>query len=375
MFTASGQPDLHVVMRGGGGKGGGGGGSGGSLIPPPASYVDPVNGMVFTDSGSNYGGDGSVTPLGLSGAQQLNAEIQQRQAGEKATSDANTAAANATAAQTEQTFQDTKNSAYQNAVNAIGRQFQLQGVDPSQYWESDIKPALDTQMNTIQDLAPNPASAFSPTMGTDILNNLTSGARTAATSTLNSQFDPNYANSLIPDSTLDPAVSSIVSSQFDPLSSQLVNAQKRGTLTDTGYNAALAALNQKRAAATSQVNTLGQTILGTDRSGINDIITGAKNTAAGLNVGQSFDPSTYDTQAKTLAGTDLSNFSGALTNAVGGTQYATLSDLLNAGGAVQGASNPSAINPTGSLGATSPFAPDPTVLSNTQRGLGNQGAF
>ena len=25
MFTAGGQPDLHVVMRGGGGKGGGGG--------------------------------------------------------------------------------------------------------------------------------------------------------------------------------------------------------------------------------------------------------------------------------------------------------------------------------------------------------------
>ena len=162
-----------------------------------------------------------------------------------------------------------------------------------------------------------------------------------------------------------------MSSQFDPLSAQLINAQKRGTLTDTGYNAALAALNQKRAAATSQVIRLGQTILGTDRSGINDIITGAKNTAAGLNLGQTFDPSSYDTQAKTLAGTDLSNFGGALTNAVGGTQYATLSDLLNAGGSVQGANNPSAINPTGTLAATSPFAPDPNVLANQKRGLGN----
>lgn len=375
MFTAGGQIDRHVVLRGGGGKGGGGGSTQQAPVGPQ-SYVDPVSGMVFTDPTTNYGSDGSVTTSNpLTGAQQLNQEITQRQAGEKATSDANKAAADATAAQTEQTFQDTKNSAYQNAVNAIGRQFQLQGVDPSQYWASDIKPALDTQMNTIQDLAPNPASAFSPTMGTDILNNLTSGARTAATSTLNSRFDPNYANSLIPDSTLDPAVSSIVSSQFDPLSSQLVNAQKRGTLTDTGYNAALAALNQKRTAATSQVSDLGRTILGTDRSGINDLITGAKNTAAGLSLGQTFDPSSYDTQAKTLAGSDLSNFGGALTNAVGGTQYASLSDLLNAGGSVQGANNPSAINPTGTMAATSPFAQDPNVLANQKRGLGNQGAF
>ena len=98
-------------------------------------------------------------------------------------------------------------------------------------------------------------------------------------------------------------MSSIVSSQFDPLSSQLLNAQKRGTLTDAGYNAALAALNQKRTAATSQVTDLGRTILGTDRSGINDLISGAKNTAAGLSLGQTFDPASYDTQAKSLAST------------------------------------------------------------------------
>ena len=42
MFTAGGQPDLHVVMRGGGGKGGGGGQQ--EVAAPPPSYVDPVNG-------------------------------------------------------------------------------------------------------------------------------------------------------------------------------------------------------------------------------------------------------------------------------------------------------------------------------------------
>jgi hypothetical protein len=331
--------------------------------------------MVFTDSGNNFGGDGSVTSLGPSGAQQLNAEITQRQAGEKAASDAKAVAATNAAGQQQAAFEGNVKNSYNDALTAIQRQFQQQGLDSSQYMTSDIEPALEKAVHSVPALSPNPSSAFSPTMGTDILNNLTSGARTAASSKLNSQFDPNYANSLIPDSTLDPAVSSIVSSQFDPLSSQLVNAQKRGTLTGAGYDAALAALNQKRTAATSQVSNLGRSILGTDRSGINDLITGAKNTAAGLSLGQTFDPSSYDTQAKTLAGSDLSNFGGALTNAVGGTQYASLSDLLNAGGAVQGANNPSAINPTGTLGATSPFAQDPNVLANQKRGLGNQGAF
>lgn len=375
MFTAGGQPDLHVVMRGGGGKGGGGGGGGGSLIPPPQSYVDPVNGMVFTDPGNNYGGGGSVTPNGSPASEQLNAEIVQRQKNEKAASDTAATQKAADAATAEQTFQGTKSTAYNNALTNIQRQFQLQGLDPSQYMDTDIKPALNTAMNSIQDLAPNPASAFSPTMGTDILSNLTSGVRTQASNNLNNQFDPNYATNLIPDSTLDQFVPSIVSSQFDPLNAQLTNAQKRGTLTDTGYNAALAALNQKRTAATSQVSNLGRTILGTDRSGINDIISGAKTAAAGLTPGQSFDGIAYDNQAKNLASSDISNFGGALTNAVGDTKFATLSDLLNAGGSVQGANNPSASNPTGTQAATSPFAQDPNVLANQKRGLGNQGAF
>ena len=372
MFTAGGQIDRHVVLRGGGGKGGGG--STQQAPVQPAQYVDPVNGKVFTDPTWSIDQINN-TPNLPTGASMLNDEIAQRQANDLATSNANAATAAQTAATNEQNFQGGVNTDYYNALAAIQRQFQLQGLDPAKYEQSDIEPALNTVKAGIPDLDPNPASAFSPTLGTDIINNLTSGARTQATTALNSQFDPNYAMNLIPDSTLSSPVSSIVNSQFDPLTSQLTNAQKRGTLTDTGYNAALDALNQKKAAATSQVTNLGQTILGSDRSGINDLITGAKNTAAGLSLGQTFDPTSYDTQAKSLAGTDLSTFGGALTNAVGGTQYATLTDLLNAGGAVQGANNPSAINPTGTTDAASVFASDPATLANQKRGLGNAGAF
>jgi len=371
MFTAGGQPDLHTVMRGGGGKGGGGG-SQGPL--PPTVYVDPVDGTVYSEPADPFGMNSTVDPS-ITAAGRLNQHIKDRQAAEKAASDAAAAQKTTDAATAETTFQGSRQQAYNDALTNIQRQFQLQGVDPNAYMASDITPALQRQFNSVQDLSPNPAAAFPTTLGTDILNNITSGRRTQVTNQLNNQFDPNYAQNLIPDTTLSSAVPGIVNAQFDPLNAQLTNAQKRGTLTDTGYKGALDALNQKRAAATSQVTNLGQTILGTDRSGINDLISGAKNTAAGLTLGQQFDPSSYDTQARTLAGTDLTNFGGALTNAVGDTKFATLTDLLNAGGAVQGATNPNAINPSGSLGATSPFYTDPNVSANQKRGLGNQGAF
>ena len=342
MFTAGGQPDLHVVLRGGVGKGGGGGTQ--QFATPPPQYVDPVDGTVYTDPIYSTDQKNNFPDL-PTGADLLNQHIQQRQAAAKTTSDANAATAAQTQGQNQVDFQNTRNKSYYDALGNIQRQFQLQGVDPAQYEQSDIEPRLNTIVNQIPNLDPNPGSAFSPTLGTDILNDLTSGRRTQVTNQLNSQFDPNYATNLIPDSTLDQYVPSVVSAQFDPLSTQLTNAQKRGTLTGAGYDAALAALNQKRDAATSQVSDLGMNILGTDRSGINDLIGGARSTAAGLTLGQQFDPTSYDTQARTRANTDISNFGGALTNAVGDTKFATLSELLNAGGAVQGANNPSCDQP------------------------------
>ena len=372
MFTAGGQPDLHVVMRGGGGKGGGG--SVQQVAPQPARYVDPVDGTVYTDPSYSIDqvNSGAYLP---SGADLLNQHIAARTAAAQQTSQANTAATQAKSAQDETDFTARKNKAYDDATNAIGAQFRQQGLDPSQYWESDILHAMQRQYGSIQDLDPNPSAAFSPTLGTDILSGITSGIRTKATNQLNQTFTPNYASTLIPDTTLDQYVPQAVSSQFDPLSSQLLNAQKRGTLNDTGYNAALAKLASDRAAATSQITNLGRGILGTDRSGINDIISGAKNDVSSLMPGQNFDPGIYTKQAQDLASTDLSSFGGALTNAIGGTKFSTLTDLLNAGGSVQGATNPNAINPGGTLGAVSPFYTDPNTTANQKRGLGNQGAF
>jgi hypothetical protein len=368
MFTPGGQIDLlsFAGVRGGGGKGGGQQGPDPRFVSH--TVVDPVSGRAFSSS-----------PFGVASGQksaedQLNEEITQRQAQEKATSDAATAQA-ATDAQTkETTFQGNRQTAYNDALQNVMRTFQLQGLDPNQYMATDIQPALQRQFNSVQDLDPNPAGAFPTSLGDTILGNVTSGRRTSATNALNQVFTPNFTNNLLPDSTTGGFIDDILNEQFNPLTQQLTNAQNRNTLNPVGFQGALDALNAKKTAARSTIQNLGQGILDTDRSGINDIISGARTTASGLSAGQSFDPSEFAGQATSRAQTDLTNFGGALRNAVGATKFADINDLLNAGGAVQGPVNPNAA--PGGVGGAGTNALDPAAEeAKRQRGLGNTGAF
>jgi hypothetical protein len=379
MFTPGGQID-HLSFAGvrGGGKGGGGQQQAPSK---PQVYTDPVNGMSFTDDvGYTYGpqADGTMGyTLGptQTGSDKLNAEIAQRKAQEQATSDAATATAQQKADTAESTFQSTRTNAYNDAMTSALQAFQRAGVDPNAYKDTYITPALQRQYNSIQDLDPNPYASFASTLGDTIVNQATGDKRTAALNQLNSTFNPTYSSSALPDATTGNYVNQIVNEQFDPLSQQLINAQKRGTLTDQGYSAALAALNQKKSAATSTVQNLGSGILSGDRSALDDYISGARTNVNNMTLGSTFDPDAYKTGASNLVNTDLSNFGGALRNAVGGSKFADITDLISAGGAVQGANNPTAANPTGGTPGTSPaFTPD-DQLEQQKRGLGNQGAF
>jgi hypothetical protein len=369
MFTPGGQIDLlsFAGLRGGG-KGGGGGG-GGYAPPAPIIYTDPVTGKSFTQAVDPNTGQ----PTGPSAQDALNQEISDRQASDKATSDAAAAKKAADDAAALATFQGNRDTAYNDARNAVLRQFTQQGIDPNQYLASDIDPALQRQLHSIKDLDPNPSAAFSPDLGTTIINSLTSSKRTGASNQLNTLFSPTYSNTAVPDSLTGQYSGTLLDEQFNPLSAQLQNAQKRGTLTDAGYNAALAALTQKRSAAQSTINDLGTGIISKDRGAIDDYISKARSNANALNLSSNFDPNVYASGAKNLADTDISNFGGALRSAVSGTQFASLSDLINAGGAVQGATNPNAANPLGTpaLNAAAVADQDP----NKKRGLGSTGSF
>src|SRR5215469_5318973 len=359
MFNEAGQLTHGVVCRGGGGKGGGGGGA----APQPTTLTDPVSGMAFTSDPF------SEAMGGQTAAQQLNAEIQQRQAQEAATAAANTATAQQTAATNEQNFQSAKQGAINQATTNVGNAFRGAGVDPAAYTAGYIQPAIASQAATIQDLSPNPMSAFPSSLGQTILNQATADQRTQALNQFNQTYSPTYSANAIPTSMVAPAVQSILGQQFDPLSQELTNAQKRGTLNPQGYQAALAKMAQDKSAAQSTLTNLGNTIVGSDRSAIDALTGSARSDISGAALGQSPNQAQYGTQIGDLVNQDVSGFSGALQNAAGNTQFADIQDLLNAGGSVQGATSPSAANPGTAGGGV---IPDPTA--NARRGLGSTGA-
>jgi hypothetical protein len=313
----------------------------------------------------------------------LNAEITQNQANATAASSAATDATNATNAQNESTFQSALANAVLQGTNNVNQYFTDNGLDPSKY-APQITNAINTAKSSVTDLNPNPMSAFPTTLGAQIVNQLTAGQQAKNTGAVNAVFSPTYAQDAIPLSSDQGAISSVLDNQFNPLSAELTNAQKRGTLNDVGYSAALSALGNSKTAATSTLNTLGSGIINNDRSALDNYISGAKTAASSATLNDpAFDPSKYATEAQTMTASDLGNMTGDLQNAVGSTSFADLPSLLNAGGSVQGATDPTASNPNGAVGpggaaiggGVNPSYIADQVLANTKRGLGTTGAF
>jgi hypothetical protein len=368
MFNEGGQPTRNVMFRGGS-KGGGGG------MSPEMQW------MMMQQQQANQTYTDPSTGKQFSSPSDLNAEISQNQATAQQQAALAAQQATDTATQNENTFQTNRQGAYNTALQNVMQTFQGQGVNPNNYM-GYITPALQQAQQSIPDLTANPSTYFPTSLGQTILNQATGDQRTQATNALNQTFSPTYAQSMLPSSIMTQPISDMLSAKFDPLSSQLTNAMNRGTLTQTGYNAALDKMNQDKAAAQSQLQTLGQNILTGDQTSLGNIASGARTDASNLNLGQTFDPSSYASQGSTMAAQDIGGFGGALQNAAGNVQFADIQDLLNAGGAVQGANNPTAANPmmlgTGAIGGPgSPTAGQITQAGQdqTNRGLGNTGAF
>lgn len=357
---------------GGGGKGGGGGGQ---TVQP--SYTDPVNGMSFTDDNDvAWGGQGQT------GAQKLNAEIAARKASEQQASDTAVASAAAKAQAAEADFQSRAAGAKNTAKGNIQAYFQNMGVDPGQY-DAQINQSLAGIAEQVPDLDPAPAGKYAATLGSDLYNQVQSGRQSQALAGYNSTFSPDYSQKLLGDDLISNSVSNIVNQQLDPLSSQLDNARKRGTLNDQGYAAAVKALGDARTSATSTVTGLANNVLAKDRGDLDTYIGTGRTAAGSVPLGSQFDANTYVTGAQSQADRARNAFGGDLQNAVGSTKFSDLTSLLNAGGSVQGANDPTAANPNGAVdaqgkpigGDLSPSFLAAQALANEKRGLGSTGEF
>jgi len=340
-------------MCGGGAKG----------AAPTAQYVDPVTGKSFWKSDD--------LNLAINGREERQ---RQDEASAKAAAEAKAAQERADA-QTK--FNTARGAAFDYGRTSAQDYFVNQGVDPESYM-SQIDQALHGINMTIPDLDPNPGGYFAKNPGIDIFTNAQQGAQSKAITGLNQVFGgDDFATKLLGDDLLDPTVDKLTDERFNPLYSQLDIARKRGTLNDVGFSAALDKFNTDKGTARSTIRNAASTELTNDRAALKGIKNEGLTSASNLRLGDSnlFDPSSYFSQAQGQADRERGSFFDDVGNALVGTEFSNLTDLLNAGGAVQGGMNPTAGNPGGATSSVGGV--DDAALSELRkrRQLANQGAF
>lgn len=233
-----------------------------------------------------------------------------------------------------------------------------------------IESALLTRKNSIPDLDPNPASYFPESLADMILGNVQSDRRSSALNSVNNLFTPGFESNVLSDTADDPTWEGIVQDQFNGAMDALTRARSRGTLTDTGFNAATQQLGTARGAARAKAADLGQSVVVSERGQLSNLAKEARDAASGYTLGgPSFDISPFSSRFDTAKSSALSTLPGRVADTVGGTQFFDIGELISQGGNVQGAQN--------ALGA----APIAEVLAQRERdrraprGVGGTGQF
>lgn len=357
--------------------GGGGKGSGQQQYVAPR-YVDPISGREFMDDPDpTYGGQftpDNPAPPRKSGAEKLNEFIGQRDTEQKNKSIADAALAEQQKVDKRNQFNTGLETAKTGATTRIQDYFKERGIDYNPYSDR-IASKVNQEASLVPDLSPTPGGAFQQSDASDLFNEIQGGVQTQNLTGYNKVFDPNYSNRVISDSWVDPAVNDAVSSLFSPLQGQLDNARKRGQLSDTGYQGAQKEYETRQTGARASVGKIASGILGSDRGQLDEYIGGGRTAAGSAPLGTAFSVDPYQQGANERVNRFQSSFGGDVLSGVGDTQYASLSDLLNAGGAYQGAFDPAAT--PGAVGGAPGIGSDPDAIAKAalKRGLDTQGAF
>lgn len=214
----------------------------------------------------------------------------------------------------------------------------------------------------------NPAKYFTPDAYTGGINKYQEQQRTGYTRGVNNTFAPGFEQNLLPDSSINSIVDSILGTQRGQAQQTLDFNKKRGLLNDTGYAAANQDLTGQESAGRSTLMGIGDSVLGKDRQGLLNIKGDAGNAASNYLYGSPApDTAGAYSRAQSRAGTDLSGLEGSIRSALGGTNLFDVPTALQKGGTGQGPVN---------LTTAPVFMPGTDKKNtNTGRGLGSTGVF
>lgn len=276
-------------------------------------------------------------------------------------------------AQQRTTFQDSYNRAFDEGVGTGRNTLQQMGIDPG----NDVNDPMHQLAlsitrnirNSVPDLDSNPASYYTPEAYTAGINKQQDLNRQGYTRQVNNTFKPGFEDALLPDSSIDSIIDSILGQQRTTAKTSLDYNQQRGLLNDTGYNAALGEFGNQESAARSTLRGVGDSVLGTQRGELSAIRGQAGDAASSYMLGSDApDIGGFYNRATAEAGRDLTGLEGGIRSALGGTQLFDIANILNKGGIGQGP-----INLTTAGDSNVPFSDKKKQSSG--RGLGSTGVF
>lgn len=257
-------------------------------------------------------------------------------------------------------------SAFQGALNRGTSAISQRGLDPTLY-EPNLRTELESIRASVPFLDPNPGSYFGSNIADVVLDRARDVQRRNFTNTISEFASPGFATELFPGTADDAVLQAILQEQFEPANLQLERARSRGNLTQSGFDAALSALQGQRSAGEARLQDIGGGVLSGYRDQLRDVAESGFGRAGSFELGQTFDPSSVRGQIETLTGELQGRLPGDIRNALGGEQLFNIEDLISRGGIAQGAQNPT------------PALIDAFVKREDERtkkrGLGQQGVF
>lgn len=263
-------------------------------------------------------------------------------------------------------FATDRDVAMQNAYRMGTNYFQQLGLPQDDVLVNSI---IDELTQKVPDLDANPASYYTPSAFGAGLNERQDISRQRYGRSVNETFAPGFEENLLPDSSIDSIIDTILNEHSGRARQQVEANRARGVLNDTGYNASLDALGDQGVAARSTLRGVGQNVLGTKRDELSQIRGQAGNAASTYQYGSPApDIGSYFTRAQNEATSALGDLEGSIRAALGDTSLFDPATALQFGGIGQGA-----INLTN---APTDFVPQ-TDRKRQQagRGLGSTGTF
>lgn len=260
-------------------------------------------------------------------------------------------------------FQERLGGAVEGARANAFNQAEMQGFDIG-----ELTPYIDNTIRSIQSTIPtgseNPNSFFNGTLESALA--AATGAKRGEFNRQISSFAPTgFEDNLIVNTMDDNIINSILDTEFGKAKTFVDNAAARGVLGDQGITAALRNLGEQRSGINFNLQDLGGGILEEGRSSIANIANKARSGASAYNFGEQFDPFSFSTRINDR----VADFTGSLGDALrarAGSDLFDTSNLLNIGGAAQGAQN-FKLPTTNVQSSTNPTDKD--------RGLGTTGVF